>query len=87
MGDLERLLQVIATLRSPEGCSWDRAQTLHSMRGYLVEETYEVLEAIGLSSDDPDRPALLTEELGVWLDVVAECVVRVGGGGGVLVVV
>lgn len=64
MRNLERLVQVIATLRGPNGCSWDRAQTLHSMRSYLVEETYEVLEAIGLSSDDPVRPALLTEELG-----------------------
>ena len=64
MGNLKHLVQVIAKLRSPEGCPWDRAQTLQSMRSYLIEETYEVLEAIGLSDDDPVRPALLTEELG-----------------------
>ena len=46
-------------LRSPDGCPWDREQTLESLRHYLIEEAYEVAEAIDLA----DRPALC-EELG-----------------------
>lgn len=51
--------QVMDVLRSPGGCPWDAAQTHDSLRQYLVEETYELLEAI----EEGDRPALL-EELG-----------------------
>ena len=57
-----RLLDAVAvmdTLRSPGGCPWDAAQTHDSLRQYLVEETYELLEAI----EDGDRKAL-REELG-----------------------
>ena len=53
-------------LRSPEGCPWDREQSHQSLKQYLIEETYEVLEAINL--DDMDK---LAEELGdVLLQVV-----------------
>ncbi len=53
-------------LRAPEGCPWDREQTLETLRAYLIEETYEVLEAI----EDRD-PASLREELGdLLLEVV-----------------
>ena len=45
------LLQVIATLRGPAGCPWDRAQSERSLLPYLVEETYELVEAI--EQDDP----------------------------------
>jgi XTP/dITP diphosphohydrolase len=58
----ERLLDLVALmdrLRSPGGCPWDAQQTHESLEQYLVEETYEVLEAI----DTGDRDALL-EELG-----------------------
>ncbi|MCS7040925.1 MAG: MazG family protein, partial [Caldilineales bacterium] len=55
----EALQEVIAHLRSPEGCPWDRAQTHRSLRPYLLEETYEVLEAL----DNEDETAL-AEELG-----------------------
>lgn len=55
----EALQEIIAHLRSPEGCPWDRAQTHRSLRPYLLEETYEVLEAL----DNEDETAL-TEELG-----------------------
>lgn len=51
--------QVMHTLRSPGGCPWDAEQTHDSLRQYLVEETYELLEAI----EDGDRAAL-REELG-----------------------
>lgn len=54
-----RLVQIMARLRSPEGCPWDREQTPESLAPYLVEETYEVLEAI-----DRGEPAAVCEELG-----------------------
>lgn len=52
-------IAVMDRLRSPGGCPWDAEQTHDSLRQYLVEETYELLEAI----EDGDRPAL-REELG-----------------------
>jgi tetrapyrrole methylase family protein/MazG family protein len=56
----------MATLRSPEGCAWDRKQTHKSLLPYLIEETYEVVEAI--ENDDPDA---LKEELGDLLCQIA----------------
>jgi ATP diphosphatase len=41
---IERLIEVMRRLRAPDGCPWDREQDLRSLRPYLVEETYEVLE-------------------------------------------
>jgi MazG family protein len=43
---LVRLLDIMGRLRAPDGCPWDRAQDLDSLRPYLVEETYEVLDAL-----------------------------------------
>ena len=40
------LLAIMRRLRSPDGCPWDREQTLESLRRYLIEETYEVIDAI-----------------------------------------
>lgn len=57
--ELARAIEVMDRLRSPGGCPWDAQQTHASLAKYLVEETYEVLEAIDL-----DDPALLREELG-----------------------
>ena len=54
-----RLVEIMARLRAPGGCPWDREQSLDTLRKYLLEETYEVIEAI----DTRDYPAL-TEELG-----------------------
>lgn len=51
------LLEVMAALRAPGGCSWDQAQTHRSLRRYAVEEVYEVLEAI----DQEDDQALIDE--------------------------
>ena len=63
---LQRLLQIMEKLRSPEGCPWDREQTHQTLKRYLIEEAYEVLEAV-----DSGDPALLAEELGdVLLQVV-----------------
>jgi MazG family protein len=49
----------MARLRGPEGCPWDREQTRESLKKYIIEEAYEVLEAI-----DRDDPEELAEELG-----------------------
>ncbi|HSW49205.1 MAG TPA: nucleoside triphosphate pyrophosphohydrolase [Bryobacteraceae bacterium] len=54
-----RLVSIMALLRSPGGCPWDREQTFDSIRPYLVEEAYEVLDAI-----DRRDWRLLAEELG-----------------------
>jgi len=54
-----KLVEIMATLRSPGGCNWDRKQTHKSLLPYLIEETYEVVEAV--ESGNPDE---LREELG-----------------------
>ncbi len=56
---IEDLRMILALLRSPEGCPWDRAQTHQSVRRGVIEEAYEVAEAIDLDND-----RMLTEELG-----------------------
>ena len=56
---LERLHEIVAILRSPEGCPWDREQTHQSIRKNFIEELYEALEA--LDNDDPDS---MVEEFG-----------------------
>lgn len=60
------LRQLARTLRGPQGCPWDRAQTLHGLAAHLVEEAYEVLQAA--ESADPAR---LAEEIGDTLFLVA----------------
>lgn len=55
----ERLIQIMDTLRGENGCPWDREQTFESLRQYLLEETYEVLELI-----DEGRYPELQFELG-----------------------
>lgn len=57
--DLTDLRCVMKILRSEEGCPWDREQDHHTIRSSLIEEAYEVIEAI-----DTDNPVLLQEELG-----------------------
>lgn len=63
MGDnessLDRLREIVARLRAPDGCPWDREQTHASLRGALIEECYEVIDAIERADD-----ANLREELG-----------------------
>ncbi|MFF2094408.1 nucleoside triphosphate pyrophosphohydrolase [Paenibacillus sp. NPDC058174] len=60
----DRLHEIVAILRSPEGCPWDREQTHQSIRKNFIEELYEALEAI--DNDDPDG---MREEFG---DVVLQ---------------
>jgi MazG family protein len=60
------LVDIMARLRSPDGCPWDREQSFDTIKPYLLEETYEVLDAV----DARDWPAL-AEELGdLLLEVV-----------------
>src|SRR5213078_372303 len=64
--EFARLIEIMATLRGPDGCPWDREQTIDTLKPFVLEETYEVLEAI----DHQDHVAL-REELG---DFVFEAV-------------
>jgi len=59
---LKRLLEIVEALRGPEGCPWDRAQTLVNMRTYLLEEACEAVDALDDSSGKPTRE--VCEELG-----------------------
>ncbi len=72
----EALQEVVHHLRSPEGCPWDRKQTHQSLRRYLMEEAYEVLDA--LDRDDADA---LREELGDLLLQIALHIAIAGEGG------
>ena len=51
----QQLVDIMARLRGPGGCPWDREQTLESLRGFVLEETYEVLEAIDRRDHDALR--------------------------------
>src|SRR5258708_22593494 len=64
--EFTRLVEIMATRRGPGGCPWDREQTIDSLKPFVLEETYEVIEAI----DAHDHGALC-EELG---DFVFEAV-------------
>jgi tetrapyrrole methylase family protein / MazG family protein len=69
---IERLLGIMERLRGPGGCPWDREQTLHTLRPYVLEETYEVLEAI-----DAGDPRDHCEELGdLLLQIVFQAQLR-----------
>jgi len=74
---VKRLLAVMALLRDPHnGCPWDREQTLESLKPYLVEETYETLDAI-----DSGDPELLKGELGdVLLQIVFQSQIATESG-------
>jgi tetrapyrrole methylase family protein/MazG family protein len=61
-GSYESLQEVVAHLRAPEGCPWDREQTHRSLRSGLLEESYELLSAL-----DAEDPAKMCEELGDML--------------------
>ena len=59
MKEFDRLVQIVAQLRGPEGCPWDREQDHASLKQYFLEEVYEVLEAI-----DGGEHSKLCAELG-----------------------
>lgn len=69
MNEFQKLVEIMAMLRSKDGCPWDREQTRESLKPFLTEETYEVLEAI-----DEGEPDKIKEELGdLLLQVVFHC--------------
>ena len=51
----QKLVDIMQRLRGPGGCPWDREQTIHSLRGFVLEETYEVLDAIDRDDHDALR--------------------------------
>lgn len=61
----EEFYKIIQDLRGPDGCPWDKKQTLSSLRQYLIEESFEVISAINEENDDG-----INEELGDVLLVV-----------------
>src|SRR5690554_7098120 len=64
--EIQKLVSIMERLRGPEGCPWDREQTLDTLQEYLIEESYETVEAAQKKDLD-----LLKEELGdVLLQVV-----------------
>ncbi len=65
----EELVKIIEKLRGPEGCPWDREQTRESLKPFLIEELYELLDAL-----DEDNPEGIREELGDMLfQIVLHC--------------
>lgn len=73
----EAFQEVIAHLRAPDGCPWDREQTHQSLRSHLLEETYELLSAL----DDDNTPAI-REELGdLLLQIVLHAQIASEDGG------
>jgi MazG family protein len=53
--EFQKLVDIMARLRAHDGCPWDREQTLESLRGFVLEETYEVLDAIDRGDHDALR--------------------------------
>lgn len=67
MKGFDQLVQIVARLRGPGGCPWDQAQTPETFRPYVIEEAYEIVDAI-----DRGDPADLKKELG---DVMFQLVI------------
>jgi tetrapyrrole methylase family protein / MazG family protein len=59
MNNFQKLIDIMTKLRSESGCAWDKVQTHETLKPYLIEEAYEVIEAI-----DEKDPAKMKEELG-----------------------
>jgi tetrapyrrole methylase family protein/MazG family protein len=57
--DFQELLNVMEKIRAEKGCPWDKEQTRESLKPFILEETYELIEAI-----DEDDPEKIKEELG-----------------------
>lgn len=69
MKEFDKLLTIIKTLRSPQGCPWDRVQTIENMRQYLLEEVYELQDAINCR-----KKLSIREELGdIFLILIVLC--------------
>lgn len=67
--DLKKLIAIMEKLRSDKGCPWDKKQTRESLKPYIIEEAYELIEAI--EEDDPEK---IKEELGDLLfQIIFQC--------------
>ena len=67
--DLNELIAIMSALRGENGCPWDKEQTRESLKPFIVEEAYEVLEAV-----DDKKPEAIKEELGDLLfQIVFQC--------------
>lgn len=76
MSSFEQFQEIIAHLRAPEGCPWDKEQTHLSLRRYLLEETHEVLEAL-----DAENEVELYKEMGdLMLQVVLHTQIAIDDG-------
>lgn len=76
MSRFRELVDVVRRLRGPDGCPWDREQTPQSLRGCLLEESYEALDAL-----DRDDPADLRDELGdLLLQIVMQADMAASAG-------
>ena len=69
----EGLRYVVARLRAPDGCPWDREQTHQSLRPFVLEEAYEVAEILDEWDGSAELAEKLTEELG---DLLSRCTFR-----------
>jgi tetrapyrrole methylase family protein/MazG family protein len=76
MSSFEQFQEIIAHLRAPEGCPWDREQTHLSLRRFLLEETYEVLEAL----DNQDAEALMGELGDLLLQIALHTQIAIDDG-------
>ena len=71
-----QLIDIMATLRAPQGCAWDKEQTLETLRAYLLEESHELLEVMDGSALDAHK-----EELGdLLLQIVFQAQIRAEAG-------
>ncbi len=67
--NFEQLVNIVAKLREPEGCPWDREQTRETLKPFLVEEFYELIDAL-----DDNNPGGIKEELGDLLfQIILQC--------------
>jgi len=57
MNEFYKLVDIMKKLRAPNGCPWDREQTIESLKPYLLEETYETLEAMDIGGEELVSPA------------------------------
>ena len=74
--EFQALVDIMARLRGPGGCPWDREQTIESLRGFVLEETYEVLEAIDMG----DAGAMREEFGDLLLQVVLQSQIALEAG-------
>ena len=71
MNEFYKLVEIMKKLRAPNGCPWDREQTIESLKPYLLEETYETLEAMDIGGEE------LKGELGdLLLNIIFQSLIK-----------